>query len=63
VGARISDSCRARGDSLWEREGQSVLVCGGCQARMDEARPSNNDPLVHRVDQLGLRFRDFRIPP
>jgi len=36
VGTGTSDTCRARHHSLWQRECQSVRVCGRCKAQADD---------------------------
>jgi hypothetical protein len=40
-----------------------VSVRGRCEAQADEARPFDNDPLIDRVDHVGLLLHEIdRLP-
>jgi hypothetical protein len=58
-----SDSCRARHNSLWQRERESVPVRRRCEAQADEARPFDDDPFIYRVDHVGFLLYQFGLLP
>ncbi len=62
-GIRALDSCRARHNSIWQRERESVPLQRRREAQADEARPLDDDPVVDRVQQVGLLLGNVSVLP